>query len=85
MLSEYDAKPDLRKTYELPAPQEYLPAPMEEDDEQEFEIDNLRKAVDWAIPKLNASERAVLDSFVVFVLSRVSLRNLEAHVFNPRV
>ncbi len=48
----------------------------------ELDTESLRRAVDEAIPKLNAGQRAVFDAVVGCILPGVSSSNLEAPVSN---
>ncbi len=53
-----------------------------EEDEQESDSERFRRAVDEAVPPLNAGQRAVFDAVVGCVLPSVSSSNLEAPVVN---
>ncbi len=70
------------ETFHLPCTQEYLPALMVEEDEQESDSERLRTAVFEVVPSLNADQRAVFDAVVGCVLPGVSSSNLEAPVVN---
>ncbi len=68
--------------FQLPTPQDDLPALIAEEEVPELDTERLRRAVDEAIPKLNAGQRAVFDAVVGCILPGMSSRNLEAHVSN---
>ncbi len=70
------------ETFQLLTPQDDLPALIVEGEVPELDAERLRRAVDEAIPKLNAGQRAVLDAVVGCILPGVSSSNLEAPVSN---
>ncbi len=69
-------------TFQLPSAQEDLPTLVVEEDEQESGSERLRRAVDEAVPSLDADQRALFDVVVGCVLPGVSSSNLEAPVVN---
>ncbi len=56
------------ETFRLPTPQDDLPALIVEGQVPELDSERLRRAVDEAIPKFNAGQRAVFDAVVSFIL-----------------
>ncbi len=58
------------ETFQLPTPQDYLPALRVEGKVPELDTERLRRAVDEAILKLNAGQRAVFDAVVFCNSSR---------------
>ncbi len=68
------------ETFQLPAPQDDLPALIVEGEVPEVYTERLRRAVDEAIPKLNAGQRDVFDAGAGCILPDVSSSNLEATV-----
>ncbi len=67
------------ETFQLPTPQDDLPALIVEEEVPELDTERLRRAVHEAISKLNAGQRDVFDGCI---LPGVSSRNLEAPVSN---
>ncbi len=72
------------ETFQLPTPQDDLPAPIVEGEVPELDSERLRRAVDESIPKLNAGQRAVFDAVVGCILPGVSSSNIEAPCLEPR-
>ncbi len=66
------------EAFQLPTPQDDLPRLIVEGAVPELDTARLRRAVDEAIPKLNAGQRAVFDDVVGCILPVVSSSNLEA-------
>ncbi len=63
--------------FQLPIPQKYLSALIVEGEVPDLDTERLRRAVDEAIPKLNARQRAVFDPGLGCIIPSVSSTNLE--------
>ncbi len=70
------------ETFQLPTPQDDLHALIVEGEVPKLDTERLRRAVDEAIQKLNAGQRAVFDAVVGCILPGVSSSNLEASFSN---
>ncbi len=70
------------ETFQLPTSQDDLPVLIVEGEVPELDTERLRRAVDEAIPKLSADQRAVFDAVLGCILPVVSSSNLKGPVSN---
>ncbi len=68
--------------FQLPIPQNYLSALIVEGEVPDLDTERLRRAVDEAILKLNARQKAVFDPVLGCIIPSVSSSNLEDSVSN---